>query len=113
MAHDPRRYPPDWKPVSVAVTWGRAQGRCEGDGCTAVNGHPHPITSGTVVLAACHICTCDPLCSDMDHLLALCQRCHLERDTQQHVRSMRATQRANMKQRTGQIDLLDDPNFWG
>lgn len=112
MPHDPKKYPDDWKKISVQVTFGRAQGRCERDGCAAVNGHPHPITGGTVVLAACHTCTCDPLCGDLAHLLSLCQKCHLELDSDLHVRSLRAHQRQNLLD-AGQLDLFDDPNFWG
>lgn len=112
MPHDPKKYPANWKQVSVEVCWGRGQGRCEGEGCTAVNGHAHPITGGTVVLAACHICDCDPLCGNLEHLLALCQRCHLAADSDQHVRTLRAHQRQD-KLDAGQLDLFDDPGFWG
>lgn len=110
MPHDASKYPADWKQISVAVCWGRAQGRCEN--CGALNGHPHPITGGTVVLAACHTCACDPLCGDLDHLKSMCQRCHLEFDSDLHVRSLRAHQRQNMLE-AGQLDLLDNPELWG
>lgn len=105
MPHDPKKYPPDWKKISVQVTFGRARGRCEN--CGAVAGYPHPVTNGTVVLSACHTCDCEPLCGNLDHLRGWCQKCHLAFDSERHVRAARATLRRKLVE-GGQLDMFND-----
>jgi 5-methylcytosine-specific restriction endonuclease McrA len=88
------RYPADWPQISLRIRTERAQGRCECTGwcgavpheedrCTAVNGRPHPLTGSKVVLTVAHRDHAPENC-DPANLAALCQRCHLVYDAEQH-----------------------------
>lgn len=89
-------YPADWKAVSLARR--QAAGwRCEchgecaaephpadaGGRCLAVQGFPHPVTRSTVVLTVAHLDR-DPANNDPGNHAAMCQRCHLSYDIDQH-----------------------------
>lgn len=76
------RYPKDWKAISLSIRQDRAQWRCEqmdANGelgrCTAMQGEPHPITGGRVVLTVAHLDHQPENCAP-DNLRAMCQRCH-------------------------------------
>lgn len=88
------RYPANWPTISLYIRFDRAQGRCECRGecgakpheegrCNAGNGLPHPLTGSKVVLTVAHR-DHDPANCDPTNLTAMCQRCHLAYDAEQH-----------------------------
>jgi len=87
-------YPPDWKEISRRIRFERAQGKCEW--CGAVNYQPHPITGSKVVLTVAHLGVPYPdgrpgskhnkADNREENLAALCQRCHLNYDREDHLR---------------------------
>lgn len=88
------RYPADWSTISLRIRTSRAAGRCECTGwcgatphetgrCEATNGQPHPLTGSKVVLTVAHLDHTPENC-DEANLSALCQRCHLAYDAEQH-----------------------------
>lgn len=89
-----RRYPADWATISYRIRAVRAAGRCECTGwcgatphddgrCWATNDNPHPLTGSKVVLTVAHLDHTPENC-DPENLAALCQRCHLAYDAEQH-----------------------------
>lgn len=70
--------------------------------CLAEHGRGHPVTSSRVVLTAAHLwrgpCAAHHKagvkCGDASHLKAMCQRCHLAYDREQHVANARRNRRA-------------------
>lgn len=87
-------YPKDWKFISQVIRFDRAGGRCEcrgqcganphGEGrCEARNNRPHPLTGSPVVLTVAHL-DHDPSHNEPSNLLAMCQRCHLAYDAEEH-----------------------------
>ena len=64
------------------------------EACDEVNdwqeGEPKRIV---IVLTVAHQCQCEPLCANPDHLLALCQRCHLRQDLPLHMANAARTRR--------------------
>lgn len=86
-------YPADWPEISLRIRTERAKGRCECAGecgtghtgrCSALNAEPHPVTGSTVVLTVAHLDRHPPNV-DPDNLRAMCQRCHLSYDRDQHA----------------------------
>lgn len=102
MPVDYTLYPPDWRTVIRPRILDRAKHCCEGSPryprCRAANGQPHPVTSSKVVLTIAHL-DHDVSNNDDSNLAALCQRCHLTHDAQQHAMNARQT-RAH---RSGQL----------
>lgn len=117
-------YPPDWREVSRYIRFERAQGQCECTGttpdrilcglhcthpgprrCVERNGQPAIWAKGRVVLTVAHLCQCEPLCSDPNHLAAFCQKCHLLTDVSLHAKHAAETRR-HAKEIMGQIPLL-------
>lgn len=95
-------YPLDWGWIRLGIIQ-RAEYRCEGSpaypDCRAKNGDPHPVTGSRVVLTVAHM-DHDRTNNDKQNLRALCQRCHLTHDAQQHVETRRARRSArNVKQK--------------
>lgn len=96
MPVDWKRYPKAWKRVRSGIMR-RARGRCEW--CGAENHLPHPITGSKVVLTTAHLG--EPFATGSDkhdkhdiraeNLAALCQRCHLNHDRDEHAANARAT----------------------
>ncbi len=82
-------YPPNWDEISALIRQ-RAGNKCEF--CGAENHQKHPITRSQVVLTVAHLdhnpANCQP-----ENLRALCQRCHLTYDAQEHAKHARATRR--------------------
>jgi hypothetical protein len=85
-------YPRDWPEISKSIRFGRAGGRCECEGecgaghegrCEALHGRPHPVTRSRVVLTVAHL-DHEPRNCDPANLRAMCQRCHLRYDAEQH-----------------------------
>jgi hypothetical protein len=117
MARPKPIYPPEWRAVSRFVRFERAQGQCECTGqCGLHRTHPGPRrcverdreparwAHGLVVLTTAHLCTCEPLCADPTHLLAMCNRCHLRADQPLHQRHAAETRRLRLQQ-AGQLVL--------
>jgi hypothetical protein len=115
MPSDYNEYPPNWSAIRQAVLT-RAGNRCE---CTGQCGRLHvegrcvqvyhaPSVYGTrgapVILTTAHLCTCQPLCGDLAHLLSLCQACHLLLDLPLHVRHAARTRLAE-REAAGQLRL--------
>lgn len=86
----------------------RAGDACEGTPqhpeCRAVNREPHPETGSKVVLTIAHMDQ-DVANNEDDNLRALCQRCHLKWDHEQHQRNARQTR----FRKVGQPDLFPGP----
>ncbi|MFN3247735.1 hypothetical protein [Roseibium album] len=103
-----KRYPPDWKEISLRIRKERAEDRCEGSpghypDCRAENGKPHPVTGSKVVLTVAHLDHTPENCSD-ENLRAMCQRCHLTYDAKQHGMNARKTR----FKKVGQDDLFKE-----
>lgn len=92
---------------------GRPPGPTREARCAAVHGAPHPVTGSRVVLTAAHLwrgpcaehAVAGIKCGDLEHLAALCQRCHLAYDLPHHVANARRTRR----KRKALGDLFDCP----
>lgn len=111
MPVDKKRYPPDWDLISLRIRK-RSGGRCECVGecgsldchakkskrCTARNYKPHPLTRSKVILTVAHLGkdTGDKHnkmdCRD-ENLKAMCQRCHLLFDLDEHIANAKETRR--------------------
>ena len=110
------RYPKNWDEISKRIRNKRAGGRCECDGrcghdhtevvfqsptgwrltsnrCAALNSFPHPVTGSKVVLTVAHL-NHKPEDNREENLLAMCQRCHLAHDREEHAR-VRAERKAS------------------
>lgn len=98
MPDYPDEYPADWARRSRFVRFVRARNRCEW--CGAANGKPHPVTGSTVVLTTAHVYDRRKGNASLLNLAALCQRCHLGHDRDQHRMNRRRTLHP------GQGDLL-------
>jgi hypothetical protein len=97
-------YPPDWSVLRVRILRrsrnndGIEQCECMGEcglhcfkgprRCSELNGHPSQWASGRIVLTTAHLCR-KSQCPRIDHLKAMCQRCHLRYDRRQHYTSRR------------------------
>jgi 5-methylcytosine-specific restriction endonuclease McrA len=75
-------YHPKWTLISRLIRFKRAGNKCEW--CPAINYLPHPITGSKVVLTVAHI-DHDKTNNRFKNLAALCQKCHLKHDLQQHI----------------------------
>jgi len=73
-------YPKNWKEISKNII-AKAGNKCEF--CGAENHKPHPITKSKVILTVAHL-DHNPANCDDNNLKALCQRCHLRYDAEQH-----------------------------
>lgn len=121
-------YPKDWKAVSHFIRKTRAGGRCECAGecglhrttpgprrCVERDGEPAKWARGKVMLTVAHLnakggpCRCAPLCSNPDHLKAMCNRCHLRYDAPMHQLHASETR----LKRTGQGTLFPEVRHGG
>lgn len=115
MPFDATRYPDTWKQISLRIRQ-RANNLCEW--CGAENGKPHPVTGSKVVLTVAHLGTVKPDGSPGDkhdkmdcrdeNLAALCQRCHLRFDIDEHMANAKQTRirkRAERAANAGQMGL--------
>src|ERR1051325_557182 len=111
MPIDYSRYSENWHEFSREIRFERARNRCEW--CGAENHKPHPVTGSKVVLTVAHldgkdgICQCEKergkKCAIAEHVVALCQRCHLTYDADRHKFNARRTR----ARRSGQQWLGD------
>lgn len=103
MPCNPNKYPENWREISLRIRRERAQGQCECRGecglhrthpgprrCVERDGQPAIWARGKVMLTVAHLCH-DPSCADESHLRAMCNRCHLRLDTDQHKANARRT----------------------
>jgi len=97
MPMNRKLYPRNWPKISARIRFGRARGRCEW--CGVENGTPHPITGSIVVLTTAHLGVpwpdgrpgdkTDKHDVRAENLAALCQRCHLDFDREDHIEAAR------------------------
>src|SRR5262249_23740511 len=103
-----RDYPADWDDIRAQILV-RAGHCCEGTpmfpDCRAANHYWHPETDSWVILTTAHLCKCAPKCGHLDHLRALCQRCHLALDHDRHMLRSAETRR-HQKEALGQLSFL-------
>lgn len=102
MPVDYKLYPSNWHAISRRIRFGRAEGHCEW--CGAENYEPHPDTGSIVILTVAHLGIAKPdgapgRKDDLhdvreDNLAALCQRCHLNFDRDDHLRRRMLNRRA-------------------
>jgi hypothetical protein len=116
-AQDRDRYPADWKIISKRIRFLRAAGRCECAGqcrtghtsrCRARHGLPHPITGSMVVLTVAHLDHTPENCAEAN-LAAMCQRCHLAYDLDQHTANARRRRHAQQTAGMDPLFELDQP----
>jgi len=118
MPMDRSIYPDNWENISYWIRFVRAKGRCEGTpefpDCQAIHGKPHPDTGSKVVLTTAHLGTPysdgtpgdkhDKMDVRPENLAALCQRCHLNLDRDEHAKNAALT-RIKRRIDSGQIPL--------
>lgn len=94
MPVDYRKYPKDWKALSLKIRR-RAQGQCECEGfcglhtgrrCEERDGEAARWAKGKVIFTVAHL-THNPMDSREEYLKAMCQRCHLRYDRLLHQES--------------------------
>ncbi len=118
MPMDRTRYPDDWEQISHRIRFIRAKGRCEGSpqypDCRARHGNKHPVTGSIVILTTAHLGTEKPdgtpgdkhdkMDCRTENLAAMCQRCHLAFDRDDHTLQAAITRRQKRID-AGQIEL--------
>ena len=77
-------YHPKWSLISKLIRFRRAKNKCEW--CKAENYASHPITGSKVILTVAHI-DHNKDNNRFNNLVALCQRCHLNHDKEQHAQN--------------------------
>lgn len=112
MAFDRTKYPPYWKIFSRYIREERAQNKCEK--CGIENGAINARGS-TVVLTTAHldfdggICQCRRIygrkCARPDHVMAMCQRCHLALDRPYHIKKRRRNALLRKDEQRGLLNL--------
>lgn len=117
-AEDRRRYPERWALISERIRWQRASGRCECTGhcglahpegrCAEQDGQPASWASDRIVRVVLTVAHLDhqPENNRSDNLKALCQRCHLRHDAEQHRRTRRRHEREQLEA-AGQLSILE------
>ena len=119
---DMKRYPENWMEISNYIRFERAGGQCECTGecglhqsrCDATHGEPHPVTGSKVVLTTAHLGTDtddkhDKMDVRLENLKAMCQRCHLIFDLDDHIANAKETRRRKkyeVAKAAGQMELL-------
>jgi len=112
---DKKRYPKNWTEISRRIRFERANNCCEW--CGAVNYQPHPITGSKVVLTVAHLGVPhsdgtpgnkhNKIDVRDENLAALCQRCHLRYDLEEHIANRKKTLQARKQARlANQLTLL-------
>lgn len=118
MPVDMSRYPDNWVEISNYIRFERAGGRCECTGecgqhegrCEAIHGQPHPLTDSKVILTTAHTenkhdkMDCRP-----ENLKAMCQRCHLIIDLDDHIHNANLTRHSKQRQaalEAGQLEMF-------
>lgn len=83
-----KHYGKEWRKLSHYIRRVRAGNTCEW--CHARNHEPHPVTGSKVVLTVAHF-NHTPGDNRPENLIALCQRCHLALDREQHTQNAKQT----------------------
>jgi hypothetical protein len=119
-------YPANWSEIRSEILI-RSDCRCECSGecglhrttggprrCCEMHGSKAKWAKGTVILTIAHLdypggpCDCEEQtgrkCGRMDHLKAMCQRCHLRIDTIRHMKNAAATR--ERKRANGTMELI-------
>ncbi len=103
-AANAKRYPKDWKEISVRIRFERAGGQCECEGecgkhvsgvrCEGRHGHINPKTKRRICLTTAHL---DHVPENVDdaNLRAFCNACHLAYDAEHHAKSRAKNKDAN------------------
>lgn len=117
MPIDKALYPKNWSDISKQIRFERAENKCEW--CGAKNYEPHPITGSKVILTVAHLGVAHPDGSPGDkhdkmdcrpeNLAALCNKCHLDYDRDDHVANARKTRLRKREEKiasSGQLRLL-------
>jgi hypothetical protein len=112
MSFDPSRYPVNWKEISLRIRE-REGWRCKF--CGAQQGQPNPFTGSRVILTVAHLGVPypdgrpgnphDKMDVREENLAALCQRCHLNYDRDEHKQNA-ATTRHHKRLAAGQLELI-------
>jgi hypothetical protein len=106
------RYPEGWKQFSLNIRQNRALERCECAGecglhrdrrCVEQDREQALWAQGRVILTVAHLCDCEPLCAQGDHVKAMCQRCHNRLDVPLRTRHRRERREREVGQ--GRLDL--------
>jgi hypothetical protein len=126
MPCDLTSYPANWQELRRQIL-ARARLRCECTGQCGLHGGtrsprrcverhraPASFAQGRITLALAHLCSCEPLCANPAHILALCQRCHLRIDRFKHAatrktRALDRTEGGGGAERTGKRPVLPSP----
>lgn len=113
MPFQRERYPANWKEISLRIRE-REGWHCKW--CGVANGEAHPDTGSIVVLTVAHLGTqhADGTPGDKhdkmdvrdENLAALCQRCHLNYDRDEHIANAAKT-RERKRREAGQLQLLE------
>ena len=113
---DYSRYPADWKAISLRIRV-RDGDCCKW--CKVKNGQAHPVTGSVVVLTVAHLGAAKPDGSPGDkhdkmdvrdeNLAALCQRCHLNFDRDEHVANAAKSRERKRQQREPLLPQLEQP----
>lgn len=116
MPVDLSRYPANWGEISLRIR-NRANWVCECNGecgghkgpCPAHDGVPHPLTGSIVILTVAHLGTGtgdkhDKMDVRDENLKAMCQRCHLLFDIEEHIANAKATRRRHLIE-AGQLEM--------
>jgi len=108
MAIDYSKYPPNWLTEIRPRILKRAKNKCEGSPkyptCEAVNSQLHPVTHSRVVLTIAHLDHDSTNWEVKDERLkAMCQRCHLGYDLQNHINNRKYGR--NWKKNQTKLDL--------
>lgn len=112
MPMDATRYPANWKEISLHIR-NRDGWVCKW--CGAENGKPNPVTGSKVILTVAHLGTQhddgtpgnkhDKMDVRECNLAALCQRCHLNFDRDEHATNAAKT-RMRKRLQSGQMELI-------
>ena len=125
MPMDRSKYPDDWEEISRRIRFDRAGGRCENcgaphgkwigrdkakpelwdDWCVVLPSEEDDFYKVKVVLTVAHL-DHDTTNNDESNLKALCQRCHLRYDSEQHRIAAARTRRLKQEQ-AGQLRYLE------
>lgn len=90
MPMDPSRYPENWREISLTVRT-KAGWRCQR--CGIEQGSTATKSGRPVVLTVAHTGPHKHDKHDLSSLEALCQKCHLAEDLEDHVRNAAETRR--------------------
>jgi len=100
------RYPDNWEEISFHVR-NAAEWVCQR--CGVRQGEPHPITGSRVILTVAHVGPNKHDKRDCSQLEALCQRCHIHEDIDEHIANARRTR---TRKRMERAQVAGQTMFW-